>query len=122
MTPKSARMRGFWVVALSLLVLAMGLSPGLIAQRRIGGRTRPSLGNEDPMSQPAPDRSLNRKMLKASYEQLQKDVERMAELANDLKEQVTKTDDEDVLSLSGVKKAEEIEKLAKKIQGRMKNL
>ena len=31
-------------------------------------------------------------------------------------------DDEDVLSLSGVKKAEEIEKLAKKIQSRMKNL
>jgi len=39
-----------------------------------------------------------------------------------LKEEVTNTDDEDVLSLSGVKKAEEIEKLAKKIQSRMKNL
>jgi len=71
---------------------------------------------------PAPDASMTRKMLKASYEQLQKDVDRLADLAAQLKEEVTTTDDEDVLSLSGVKKAEEIEKLSKKIQSRMKNL
>ena len=67
------------------------------------------------------DHTLSRKMLKASYEQLQKDIQHLSDLAAELKEDVTKGD-EDVLSLSEVKKAEEIEKLAKKIQGRMKNL
>ena len=60
-------------------------------------------------------------MLKASYEQLQKDADHLVELANSLKEEVSKAN-EDVLPVSGIKKAEEIEKLAKKIQGRMKNL
>ena len=60
-------------------------------------------------------------MLQASYEQLQKDVEQLVELANALKEEISKAN-EDVLPVSGIKKAEEIEKLAKKIQGRIKNL
>ncbi|MBI2816715.1 MAG: hypothetical protein HYX72_07230 [Acidobacteria bacterium] len=88
-------------------------------QRRMGGIRPPSVTDD---ITPSPSRSLNRKMLKASYEQLQKDVQRLSDLASELEEQVTITDDEDVLSLSGVKKAEEIEKLAKKIQNRMKNL
>lgn len=103
---------------LALLLLAAG--PGIWAQqRRLGRRQLPSISDE-PV--PSSDRSLNRKMLKASYEQLQKDVQRLNDLAGELKEQVTNTDNEDTLSLSGVKKAEEIEKLAKKIQGRIKNL
>ena len=60
-------------------------------------------------------------MLKASYEQVLKETERLLELASELKEEVTKMN-EDVLSVSGMKKAEEIEKLAKKIRSRMKNL
>lgn len=65
--------------------------------------------------------SWNRKLLQASYEQLQKDTERLAELVTNLKEEVAKGN-EDILPLSGVKKAEEIEKLAKKIKDRIKNL
>jgi hypothetical protein len=60
-------------------------------------------------------------MLRASFEQLQKDIDQLLDLATSLKEEVAKAD-EDTLPLSGVKKAEDIEKLAKKIQGRMKNL
>jgi len=89
------------------------------AQQRRPGRQQ-SAASDEPT--PVPERTLSRKMLKASYEQLQKDVQHLSELANELKDEVDKTDEEDVLSLSGVKKAEEIEKLAKKIQGRMKNL
>jgi hypothetical protein len=103
---------------IAFLLLAAG--PGIWAQqRRLGRQQPPSVSDEPP---PSTDRSLNRKMLKASYEQLQKDVQRLNDLAGELKEQVTNTDNEDTLSLSGVKKAEEIEKLAKKIQGRIKNL
>jgi hypothetical protein len=74
---------------------------------------------EEPI--PGVERPSTRKMVKASYEQLQKDVQHLSDLAEELKTEVTNSG-ENVLSLSGVKKAEEIEKLAKKIQSRMKNL
>ena len=70
---------------------------------------------------PPAKRHLNRRMLKASYEQVVKDVERLFELTTQLKDEVNKAD-EDVMSVSGIQKAEEIEKLAKKIRNRMKNL
>ena len=82
---------------------------------------RPESPTASDDSMPAPERGPTRKMLKASYEQLQKDVQHLSDLAAELKGEVTNSD-ENVLSLSGVKKAEEIEKLAKKIQGRIKNL
>src|SRR3954468_14058349 len=105
----------------TLLLAALTFRTGTASpqQRRMGERP-PNTAAED--ATPSPNRSLSRKMLKASYDQLEKDVQRLSDLAAELKEQVTTTDDEDVLSLSGVKKAEEIEKLAKKIQSRMKNL
>ena len=103
-----------------LVFLLLAVSPGIWAQQRpMGRRQLPSVSDE-PV--PGNDHSLNRKMLKASYEQLQKDVQKLNDLAGELKDQVTNVDNEDTLSLSGVKKAEEIEKLAKKIQGRIKNL
>lgn len=89
-------------------------------QGRLGRPPRPSIADDS--APPDSGHSSTRKMLKANYEQLQKDVQHLSDLADELKDEVTNTDDEDVLSLSGVKKAEEIEKLAKKIQGRMKNL
>jgi hypothetical protein len=61
---------------------------------------------------------------KAALEENQKDikakVEKLFQLATELKEQVEKTDSAKVLSLGMVKKAEEIEKLAKDIKTRAK--
>jgi hypothetical protein len=109
-----------WIgILLSISLTTMGQS-AWAEQRRIGRPPQPPTISDEPA--PPGSRSLSRKMLKASYEQLQKEVQQLSDLAAQLKEQVTNTDDEDVLSLSGVKKAEEIEKLAKKIQSRMKNL
>lgn len=82
------------------------------------GRVPPVISGE---TTPPPPPSVSRKMLRASFEQLQKDVAELAELGLALKEEISQAN-EDVLPLSGVKKAEEIEKLAKKIQGRIKNL
>ncbi|MBI3895637.1 MAG: hypothetical protein HY313_06870 [Acidobacteria bacterium] len=59
--------------------------------------------------------------MKASYEQLQKDTDELVKLTTELKAEVDKAN-EDTLSLSVIKKAEEIEKLAEKIRNRMKNL
>ena len=66
-------------------------------------------------------RTLTRRMLKASYEELKKDVKRLVELATQLQQEVGEAN-EDVLSIEVVKKAKEIEKLAEDIQDRMKNL
>ena len=65
--------------------------------------------------------TLTRMRVKASHERLQKEVAELAQMSAELQEQISKTT-EDVLPLDALKKAEEIEKLAKKIQGRIKNL
>lgn len=54
--------------------------------------------------------------LKDSEKQIQQDVQRLYTLAAELKEQVSRTDSTSVLSLTLVRKAEEIEKLAKQIK------
>ena len=61
---------------------------------------------------------------KAALEENEKNiktkVEKLFQLASELKEEVEKTDSAKVLSLAMVKKAEEIEKLAKDIKTRAK--
>ena len=55
-------------------------------------------------------------MLEQRQKDIKKEVERLYKLASDLKEEVEKTDATTTLSLPMVKKAEEIEKLAKQIK------
>ncbi len=61
---------------------------------------------------------------KAALEENQKDikkkVEKLFQLATELKDEVDKTDSAKVLSVAMLKKAEEIEKLAKDIKSRAK--
>ena len=51
---------------------------------------------------------------------IKKDIEKLFALASQLKQQVEKTDATAVLSLAMVKKAEEIERLARQIKERAK--
>lgn len=57
-------------------------------------------------------------LLKENQKNIKRDVERLADLAQELKQEVGKTDSADVLSLALVRKAEEIERLAKAIKNR----
>jgi hypothetical protein len=57
-------------------------------------------------------------ILKAEYKQSLRDVDEILTLAGAIKEEMTKNDYH-VLSISSLKKAEQIEKLAKKIRKRM---
>ncbi len=52
-------------------------------------------------------------------EELKKDTEKLLELATELKQSVDKTD-ENTLSLEVIKKADQIEKLAKSVKDKMK--
>jgi nucleotide-binding universal stress UspA family protein len=70
-------------------------------------------GENEPEVKPDPHA-----LLKENQKNIKKDVERLVELAEDLKKEVDKTDSADVLSLQMVKKAEEIEKLARQIKNR----
>ena len=75
-------------------------------------------GQKDP-SEEKMERSREKALNKQRQTQLEKDTERLFKLATELKEYVGKTD-EHTLSLDVIKKAEEIEKLAKSVKEKMK--
>ena len=58
--------------------------------------------------------------LEENQKDIKKDIEKLFDLASQLKQQVEKTDATVVLSLAMVKKAEEIERLARQIKERAK--
>jgi len=57
-------------------------------------------------------------MLEQNEKNIKKDIEKLYELATQLKNEAEKTDSANVLSVPLIKKAEEIEKLAKQIKER----
>ena len=67
-----------------------------------------------------PEKPSTKAVLEESQKDIKKNVERLFDLASELKEQVEKTDSTTTLSLALVKKAEEIEKLARQIKDRAK--
>ena len=109
----------FRTVILCVALLTGATQAGEAQFRRSGRRPFPPL--PDISNLPTLEQQLNRRRLKASYEQVVKEVEQLFELSAALKEEMSKAN-EDVLSVSVMQKAEQIEKLAKKIRNRMKNL
>jgi len=69
---------------------------------------------------PLPARSDPKVLLKEDQKALRRDVDHLLQLAKDLKDESDKTPETDVLSLSLVKKAEDIEKLAHQIKDRIR--
>jgi hypothetical protein len=66
------------------------------------------------------EKSPEKIALEANEKDIKKNIEKLFQLATDLKAEVEKTDSSQVLSLAMVKKAEEIEKLAREIKTRAK--
>jgi hypothetical protein len=64
--------------------------------------------------------NVDKKVLEENDKDMKKKVDRLYQLAAELKEEVGKTDSSKVLSLNLLKKAEEIEKLARDIRNRSK--
>ncbi len=65
-------------------------------------------------------KSPSKVRLEENQKDIKKDIEKLFALASQLKQQVEKTDATAVLSLAMVKKAEEIERLARQIKERAK--
>jgi hypothetical protein len=78
-------------------------------------KTTPDSTPENPL---AP--SAEKRMLEENQKDIKKKVEKLYDLAAELKAEVDKTDSSKVLSLNLVRKAEEIEKLAREIKNRSK--
>jgi hypothetical protein len=84
-----------------------------------GGRRRPdsddATNNPNSANLPA---SSSKAILEERQKNIKKDVEKLYELAAQLKTEVEKTDSTTILSLAMLKKAEEIERLARQIKDR----
>lgn len=74
------------------------------------------IGNAGPDDVPLPPRADPKVQLKEDQKELRRDVDRLLQMVKDLKDESDKTPETDVLSLSLVKKAEDIEKLARQIK------
>jgi peptidoglycan hydrolase CwlO-like protein len=76
-------------------------------------------GEDEPLPNPNA-KSPTKIRLEENQKDIKKDIEKLFDLASQLKQQVEKTDATVVLSLGMVKKAEEIERLARQIKERAK--
>jgi hypothetical protein len=91
----------------------------LSAQNRL---PPPPLHHDDEKAPGPPDSSASstKTLLEQNQKSIKKDIEKLYQLVTQLKTEVEKTDSTAVLSIALVKKAEEIEKLAKQIKERAK--
>lgn len=110
--------RGFVIALFALAVPPGALVRDLSAQAQTPQRPQRDSGSkdEDPGA-PKPDTKI---LLTANEKDIKKNVERLYQLASELKAEVEKTDSVQVLSIGLLKKTEEIEKLAKEIRSRAK--
>ena len=101
-----------WRWAIPLVVLLAGLTPAALPQR--GG------GAPSPAETRLPNGRLQSDAIaKAEYEANLKDAAALSDLARDLRLDLEKSD-RYVLSIATIKKTDEIEKLAKRIRGRLR--
>jgi len=77
-------------------------------------------GSEDSAHDQHPAGATKKAVLEQHQKDIKKDIEKLYDLATQLKTEVEKTDATSVLSIGMVKKAEEIEKLARQIKDRAK--
>ncbi len=105
------------------VLLVSGVPLGVLSQL-LGGQVRPPNppARQEPKGEdtgePKETKFDSKAMLEANRKDIKKSAERLFQLASELKAEVEKTDSVQVLSVAMLKKAEEIEKLAKAIRSR----
>lgn len=102
------------------MLVASGMPLGVMAytippqESQTRPPAKPPLKEEDP-DEPKID---SKAVLESNQKDIKKNIEKLYQLASELKAEVEKTDSVQVLSVVMLKKAEEIEKLAKGIRSR----
>jgi hypothetical protein len=117
------RRRAFmtFVGAAGFLVLEPGLLTALLAQTSgASPKFKPYPSGQDPNVPPEVEHRGNpdpKAIQRVNQIELRKDISKLYEMVSELKEELDKSDSSSTLSLSLVKKTEQIEKLAKQIKG-----
>ena len=101
-------------------VVSFARSRAISAQSPVPLPPLPRRSPDDKDDTASPPPGAKKAVLEQNQKDIKKDVEKLYELASELKTEVEKTDATAVLSLAMVKKAEEIEKLAKQIKDHAK--
>ena len=104
--------------ALSLLA-AKPLFSGEMGQSRSVPKAQPYPNGRDPNAVPGndePSRLDPKAIEQANRKKLREDINKLYEMVSELKEEVEKTDANSTFSVSVMKKAQQIEKLAKQIK------
>ena len=103
---------------------AVGVPLGALARTLVAQNpARPAQASPAPREReddPNAPKLDTKAILEANEKDIKKNVERLFQLASELKTEVEKTDSAQVLSMALLKKTEEIEKLAKEIRSRAK--
>jgi cell division septation protein DedD len=106
-----------WLRRCAVVLSLAAVSCFAVAQ---SGGTRSQSAAEDETNVRLPNGKMQRdEILKAEHEQNLKDAARLADLAEQLKRELEKND-RYILSVSSLKKTDEIEKLVKKIRSRLR--
>ena len=106
-----------WLRRCALVLSFAAVSCFAVAQRE----TRSQSSTEDQTDGRLPNGKVQRdEILKAEHEQNLKDAAQLADLAEQLKQELEKND-RYILSVSSLKKTDEIEKLVKKIRSRLRH-
>jgi hypothetical protein len=115
-------------LALSCIVLVLVIAATLRSMSQSGSSQFPQIPQVPPLEQRPGredeqrlkiEKEMAKKANQARQADLKRDAEKLLKLATELKEHVDKTN-ENTLSLDVIKKAEEIEKLARSVKDKMK--
>ena len=106
-------------------MLAAGVPAGILALApsalaRAQRPQNPQQQKEDDSHLPKIDPKVTKVILEGNQKDIKKNVEKLYDLASELKAEVEKTDSVLVLSIAMLRKTDEIEKLAKEIRSRAK--
>jgi hypothetical protein len=101
------------LLSFSLAAVCFSLAPLDLARAQVT-RTDPS--RPQPIPPDAEPKFDTQKLLKHNQEQIESDIRRLFTLATELKKEVDGTNSADVLSLTLLQKADEVEKLAHQIK------
>jgi hypothetical protein len=97
--------------------------PGLTAQQQpiptVQQPSPPTVPNNEMGIPPEMQKAMQKKANEQRQAELKRDTEKLLKLSTELKEYVDKTN-ENVLSLDVIKKAEEIERLARSVKTKMR--
>src|ERR1700741_5183494 len=106
-------------------IIGVGVPAGILAllssARVRGQRPQKTQQQQQPKDDDPNAPKLDPKLiLEANQKEIKKNVEKLYDLASELKAEVEKTDSVQVLSVAMLRKTEEIEKLAREIRSRAK--